>query len=533
VYDFLRHLSVRGLIQGYSENELPLSEYEIAEQLRHVKEEDLSTAEQALCSKYLRTFAHEGKEVTMFSAPDATPLFFEGIFIDADKYVYRWRDDSTLSDLYVHGIASLEVRHRQDPTSGTATLGVIGGRAYGTLSGHVGYFFEGTNGQSFGDSTIALEDPVIGKNNNFRLYSKKDFDFTSAELTYNYDWFTGKLARESISIGGSYQNDNVILSPNVPYFDFVSLGARTSAVRYQAIVASLLGEARFTPGYDSVHRVYGPAVNIDPKFLTLHDLTFFIGNDVEFGFTDMVIYSRRFDLAYVNPFSFLKSVEHSLQDRDNGLLGAHARWHITNGVEVRGQVLLDDILASKVGTGFWGNKWAWQFGGMWAAPLGLNDVDVLVEWTRVEPYTYSHFDAQNAFTTSGSLLGSQIGPNSIRYWGKIRWNPTEKLSLELETSLVQRGENIEDSTGYPVQNYGSDFEHSINNNEDKEKVYHILDGRRVDIFSVSALIQYEPWRGLQLFVRGTKRGVNYLQGTPINAKEQPNAFFGVGAQALF
>lgn len=533
VYDFLRHLSTRGLIEDYSENELPLSEFEIAEFLRSVNVAELSESEQLQRTKYLRTFAHLGEEVTMFSADSAKPLFFDGIFTDDDKYLYRWRDDSTKSDLYVHGIASIEYRRRQEPASGSVGLGVIGGRMYGTLSGHVGYFLETTNGQDFGDSTIVLADPVIGKNNNFRLFSKKDFDFTSAELTYNYDWFTGKLAREAISIGGSYENDNVLLSPNVPYFDFVSLGAKTKAVRYQAIVASLLGDARFTPGYDSLHLQYGPGLKIDPKYLTLHDLTFMIGRDIDFGFTDMVIFTRRFDLAYVNPFSFLKSVEHSLQDRDNGLLGAHARWRIVKSVEVRGQALLDDLVASKIGTGYWSNKWAWQFGGMWAGAFGLRDLDLLAEWTRVEPYTYTHFDPQNAFTTSGSILGSQIGPNAIRYWSKLRWAPTEKLIFEGETSLIERGENIYDSTGYPVQNYGSDVERTVNTNEDKDKPIHILDGRRVNVFSVSANVQYEPWRGLTLFVRGTKKSVKYLEGTPANPKEQPETLFAIGAQGLF
>ena len=111
----------------------------------------------------------------------------------------------------------------------------------------------------------------------------------------------------------------------------------------------------------------------------------------------MMIYSRRFDLAYVNPFTFLKTVEASLNDRDNGLLGAHLRWRVANGIEIRGQGLVDDVVASQIGTGFWSNKFAWQLGGMWSAPFGLQDVDIAFEHTRVEPYTYSHFNSQEYF----------------------------------------------------------------------------------------------------------------------------------------
>jgi hypothetical protein len=34
-----------------------------------------------------------------------------------------------------------------------------------------------------------------------------------------------------------------------------------------------------------------------------------------------MIYSRTLDLAYLSPLSFLKSLEHSLHDRDNAGMG--------------------------------------------------------------------------------------------------------------------------------------------------------------------------------------------------------------------
>jgi hypothetical protein len=482
----------------------------------------------------------------MFPAQDASPLFFEGIPTDNDKYLYRWKDDSTLSDLQIHGIASLEYRQRTKPTSGHAELGLIGGRFTGTLSGHVGFFMQTTDGQNFGDTTIALEDPAISKNKNFALYSNHTFfDYTTGELTYTNDWFTAKLAREAIAFGGSYQGENVIVSPTIQTPDFISIQAHAGAVRYQAIVASLLGEARFSVPPDSFYAAFGAGADIDPKYLALHDLTFMIGSDVELGFTDMTIFSKRFDLAYVNPFTFLKSVEHSLNDRDNGLLAAHARWRVMNGFEVRGEGLVDDVAASKIGTGFWANKFAWQIGGMWAAPFGLQDVDISFEHTRIEPFTYSHFNSQNTFSTSGQILGSSIGPNSMSFWGQIRWAPSEKLILEANVLFVERGENFYDSTGQLKKfydssgrvkydgNQGADFELSLTNSGDGARSYKILDGNRVNTFTIDAKVSYELWRGLNLFIRGYSKSVNYLTQTPLNPQEKPYGFFGIGAKALF
>ncbi len=535
VYPYLRHLSVQGLIDGFSEAELPITEYNVVTLLESLDTTKLSSAESALRRKFLHTYARQPYDaVSIFSAQDAEPLFFEGIPTDKDKYLYRWKDDSTLSDLQVHTIASLEYRQRTKPTSAHAELGLIGGRISGTLSGHVGFFMETTNGQNFGDSSIAAEDPSIAQNKNFSLYTHTFYDNTSAEISYNYDWFTAKIAREAIAFGGSYQGNNIILSPNVQQPDFVSIAAHAGAVRYQAIVASLLGEARFSAGADPTNAfAFGPGAYIDPKFLTLHDLTFLIGKDIELGFTDMVIFSRRFDFAYLNPFTFLKTVEASLNDRDNGLLGAHLRWRIANGIEIRGQGLIDDVVASKIGSGFWSNKFAWQLGGMWAAPFGLKDVDVSFEHTRVEPYTYSHFNSQNTFSTSGQILGAAIGPNAMSFWGQIRWAPSEKLSLELDLTLVERGENIYDSTGKLIYNAGANFELSVVNPDDGSRTYKILNGRRVNALILDATMQYELWRGLKFFVRGYSKSVNYLEGAPLNPQEKPYGFFGIGGRLLF
>jgi hypothetical protein len=533
VYSFLHHLSVRGILPGYSETVLPLSEFGIVQFLKQVSTDELSESERELRSKFLQTYAREPFDaVTIFAADSAAPLFVGGIPTDKDKYIYRWRDTATNSDLQVNGLANLEFRDRLDPDPATVMLGMIGGRIRGTLSGHVGYFLEATNGSVLrGDTTIALEDPQIGKNKNFAVFSNHVFfDNTTAELSYNNDWFTANLARGALSIGGGYSGDNIFVSPGIPTIDHVSIGAHVGAVRYLAIVGSLLGDARYSAHLDSTLYNFGPGAYIDPKYIALHHVSITLG-EVEFGFTDMTIFSRRFDLAYLNPFSFLKSVEHSLNDRDNGLLGAHVRWQITPGVEVRGQGLMDDVIFSRIGTGWWGNKFAWQFGVFWAAPFGVRDLDVAAEYTHVEPFMYSHFNTQNAFTTSGEIVGSGIGPNSKRFFGKLHYSPSAKLSFDLSGSLLQHGENVYDSAGNITYNAGGDVEITATSEAESKASYNILGGRRVNSFTLEGSALYEIWRGIQVYVRVLDRSVSYAEGTPQNPQVTPYRLFTGGIKA--
>ncbi|HYM20935.1 MAG TPA: hypothetical protein VEW28_08020 [Candidatus Kapabacteria bacterium] len=536
VYTYLRHLSVKGLINGFSEAELPITEYDVVQFLKQPDVLKLSTAERDLRTKFLRTYEREPYEaVTMFPADSALPLFFSGIPTDEDKYLYRWRDDSTISDFQVHGIASLDFRDKNKPSSGHAELAQIGGRFTGTLSGHVGFFLQATNGTSFGDTTIVLEDPVISRNKTYNLFGGRQYyDFTTAELTYNNDWFTAKLAREAIAYGGSFEGDNVIVSPTVQTPDFLSLGAHVGVVRYHAVFASLLGDPRYSLHPDSTpNPAWWIGSFVDSKYLTLHDLTFSIGRNLEWGFTDMVIFSRRFDLAYLNPFSFLKSVNNSLLDRDKSHLATHARWRIADGIELRGEGLVDDVIFSKIGTGYWSNKWAWQIGGMWSGAFGIPDLDLTFEHTRVEPYTYTSANPQNSSSTGGEIIGTAIGPNSMSFWGMVRWAPSSKLTLEATGFLVEHGENIYDSTGKLIYNAGGDFELSVTNDADGNRRYTILNGRRVNMLTLQGTVRYELWRGLSLSVSALNRSVDYPAGTPPNPIEKPYGQVSIGAKALF
>ncbi|HEY3876450.1 MAG TPA: hypothetical protein VGM92_13325 [Candidatus Kapabacteria bacterium] len=540
VYDFLRHLSVREIIHGYSEAELPISEYDVVQFLREADSStDLSLAERELLTKYLRTYAHEPRHAaTLFSSNNADQIFFDGLFTQEDKYLYRWFDDSSHSDLFVDGIASAEARRQSDPVSESVGLLNIGGRFSGTLSGEVGYFMQTTNGEVIGNHDLALEDPLLSKNHDLRYFSQQFFDFTTAELDYNKDWFTGKIAREAVAIGGGYENDNVILSADgVPTYDFASLGAHVGAVRYQAILGSLVSDNDTS---------LNPYPN---KYLALHDLTFAIGNNLELGFTDIMVFSYRLELGYLSPFAFLNTIKKGLddEDHDNALLATHGRWNIAPGLEVRGQFLLDDLVASKIGTGYWSNKWAWQLGAMWADPFGIPNLDWKAEWMYVKPYLYTHWDGEDAYTNSQTLLGAQIGPNSISYWTGLRWTPDAKWAVSLQCELIEKGENLYDSTGKLLYNAGADYRYSYEDSTNSSfSQTDILNGRRVDIFNLTLQLEYEPWRDILFYINGTKTFVDYLQespvtpgfnfnGLPVSQAPQttPETIFAFGISAFF
>ena len=280
----------------------------------------------------------------------------------------------------------------------------------------------------------------------------------------------------------------------------------------------------------------------------LHDLTFGIGNDLELGFTDIMVFSYRLELGYLSPFAFLNTIKKGLddQDHDNALLAAHGRWNVGKGIELRGQFLLDDLVASKIGTGYWSNKWGWQLGAMWANPFGIPNLDWKAEWMYIKPYLYTHWDYENAYSSSQTLLGAQIGPNALSYWTGLHWAPDQKWSIDLEAELIERGENLYDSTGKLLYNAGADYRYSYMDSVSSFDQTFILNGRRVDIFNVTLGVAFEPWRDITFYINGTKTFVDYLKeaavtpgfnltGLPVSQAPQstPQTLGAFGIKAFF
>ena len=70
--------------------------------------------------------------------------------------------------------------------------------------------------------------------------------------------------------------------------------------------------------------------------------------------------------------------------------------------------LLDDLIFSKIGTDYWGNKAAYSLGALYAFPSW----NIGAEYAKVYPYTYSHFNVQNSMTSDGQIITGSLAPNS-------------------------------------------------------------------------------------------------------------------------
>ena len=197
-------------------------------------------------------------------------------------------------------------------------------------------------------------------------------------------------------------------------------------------------------------------------------------------------------------------MEHALHDRDNSLMGGDITFRIMDGIQLQASYLLDDIIFGEIGKGYWSNKSAWNFGLTYAMPLGF---DIGIEYARVEPYAFSHFDSVNSYTNDEMLIGTGILPNSeelsliLKYWWPLSIHP-----LKLRLSYNKHGENEYDKDGNLTRNVGANPLQS-KRSEDSEKVS-FLDGDLKETFRLDIETSYELIRDFHIHGNYSLRNIN-------------------------
>lgn len=415
VYHFLEHCEAKGVLPHYSLSALPLQRGEVQQALRMIRkaEQELSEDERNVLKHFEKELLPEKRvNSTLFESTmpvnDTMSFFFDGLLSKNEKALYLQQD--SLVTLFTTPLLSIETAHRVDSASASLLTGQAGLRMHGTLRGNVGFFLQMTNGALLsGDRSLALDDPRLRQNVKFAVYNS-DFDFTESHVRYDNDWFYVGIGRETRTLGAGF-NHHQFLGKNAPPLDALMIGARTKTFEYRYTHASMLSLPQDASGQiilPGQTNSTGSDKFMPAKTLVMHRAAFRPAWG-EIAVWESVIYQNRtFDLAYLNPLSFLKSVEHSLRDRDNSAMGFDFTIRPMKHLILKGAYLLDDLIFSKIGSDYWSNKSAFSMGAMYVMPA----MNISLEYARVQPYTYSHFNVQNSMTSDGALITGSLRPNS-------------------------------------------------------------------------------------------------------------------------
>ncbi len=183
------------------------------------------------------------------------------------------------------------------------------------------------------------------------------------------------------------------------------------------------------------------------RFAAMHHLNLRLGKRFNIGIFEGVAFKRSGgpELQYFNPVILYRSVEYGFKSADNVILGADMDFVVANRVKVYGQFLLDEFLFASIyqpdQKGWWGNKFGTQLGLKYYNALGIDHLDLQIEYNQVRPYTYSHGDSLSNWTHFGQPLAHPLGSNFRETMAIARYQITPKWSVQARFINIIKGDD--------------------------------------------------------------------------------------------
>lgn len=454
-YKFLDRLETKGLFFSHNLRARPISRQDFAlilnsvenknKQLSNLSHTDLMLFEQAKSD-----FFHELK---LLGQNEIRP----------EPHIYQWaeKESEFVFDLYGRESIITNRGHQYNPDELLSET-TLGGIVRGQLGKTVGFYLDARNaitrGSDVDEESFDLSEgsPVVTSGPNVIR------DRAVAYFVLEKPWARLEIGRNEIDWGPGFHG-GVSVTRNMPPADMVRLTSQFKKWKFTSTHAFL-------------------SSSLGPKYLVAHRLDWKIKPGLYFGASESVVYGgRNVEIAYLNPIMPYHVAEHHLGDRDNNTLSVDLTTTLIKSTKLYGEFLIDDMTSTKSWSTYFGNKFGIVFGGHWTDPLGLPDVDVKLEYTRIEPYVYTHWDSINIYTNYDKVIGSWLGPNSDNIYLELGYQVHRDFRVDLFFEKIRKGEGEVNTQSEPIKGREKKFLNGVHQKQNMVG-FTLTDQIRRDLF---------------------------------------------------
>jgi len=366
--------------------------------------------------------------------------------------------------------------------------------------------------------------PGIGIAKEFKTDS---FDFPSAEANLTYvpnDMINLQLGYGRNFLGDGYRSllTSDVASP-YPYFK----------------INTTFWKIKYTNTYMWLKDVRD-AVTVDrtyaTKYMANHYLSWNVTKRWNMGFFESVIWTntndRGFDLNFVNPIIFYRSVEFSSSSRSgNATLGLTSKYKWNSKVNLYGQFLLDEFSLGdmKSGENSWKNKFGYQLGAKYYDAFKVKNLMVQVEYNHVRPYVYSHSNVLTNYGHNNQSMGHLWGANFREFVGIARYY-NERWFADAKLVYGVKGFDFADSGANT--NYGGNIYRDYEEERYADTGVTIGQGNKTTIMVADLQVGYvvNPVMNLKVFGNLIYRNFDPTAATATTFKSN-TAWFSIGLRS--
>lgn len=355
----------------------------------------------------------------------------------------------------------------------------------------------------------------------FKRYRETGVDYFAARgsVTFNLlDHIDFQFGYDKNFIGNGFRS--LYLSDNANAYLFLKMNTRVWRINYQNLYT------QFVQQYDR-----GGDRLLPKKYGAFHHLNVNVTHFLDIGLFEGVIFSRddHFELHYLNPIIFFRSIEQDLGSPDNAFVGLDYKANIARRISLYGQFVFDEFNFEQIRArnGWWANKFGIQQGIKYIDVAGIPNLDAQLEFNMVRPFMYSHASNQGSqganHTHYNQPLAHPLGANFREVVGVVRYQP--QFLPEMMVTLTYNHAYVgRDTMG---SNWGSNIFLPT-----REATAQMPFGNEVGqgvthrIHSLHTLIQYQPWHNVFVDLDVGLRRVN----SDLDGQDDTDVWLGGGVR---
>ncbi len=461
-------MEARQILTGYKDAAKPLSRIQIASALIDLE-------------KHVNEMTRVERETFEFLKTD---LNYEILKIsgDTEPSETRWHIYSTK---LTEGIINFDINYNYSKISASnqsATYRSQGFKAYGYIFNDVGFYFNIADNlvkgdrldfSRFNDIDIEKCSWLSPEDKNYysriktpfrgvipsQLNSKNQYQYDeiNAQLSWRLGSFDFSLEKMN-NVWGYGQNGTVIFSDNAPSYPQIKMRVPLSKnidfIYFHGELNSNQTDSSRSYVISYINPAYIKYRDIaHSKYIAAHQLEISLWDGVDFSIGESVVYGDRGPLLiYLIPVMFFKAAEHYNGDKDNCQLFGSLDLNLLKNVNAYASLFIDELNTDKLFDPNLSHRQVAFTTGLRVFDIPCNNIDMTLEYSRVNPAAYNHNIPTVTFTNNGFVLGNWMGQNADNLYVELGFSPSHAMRFTAFGEVFRKGGNL------PIKDQYSDYQ---------------------------------------------------------------------------
>jgi Capsule assembly protein Wzi len=274
-----------------------------------------------------------------------------------------------------------------------------------------------------------------------------EYSETRGGIIYSWKWGHFGLLKDQFSWGNNYHGSN-IFSGRTPSFAHIKFSMKpVEWFEFNYIHGFLVSNVLDT-GRSYVAGVKEREVFF-PKYIAANMYTFKPFKKLYVSVGNSIVYSDEFQLAYLFPFYFYKSADHSQSSTGSNFLGQNSQVYFDISsrqlkyLHLYTSIFIDEISFSRFNSPDEHSNFISLKAGVSITHPIVPNTTFIFEYTRTNPIVYEHFVSTTTFATNNFILGNYLNDNAEELYFKLQYRPIGRLILSASYTMARRGEDYE------------------------------------------------------------------------------------------